>query len=69
MLGILSSRRHLPTWTTTGTSFVLGSTVTSMVNLPAASESAAAMGFPEKLPSHVSHEAPSATGLSASLGT
>src|SRR5262249_10947768 len=69
MLGIVISRRHLPTWMTTGTSFVTERVETSIENFPASSESAAAMGLPEKFPSHVSQAAPSAIGLRGSLGT
>ena len=65
-LGMVTWRRHLPTWMTSGTSAPLGTSVST--NLPFASESAVAMGLPDRVTLHRSHETPSGTESSGAFG-
>ena len=64
-VGIVTSRRHLPTWNTIGT-FTPGG-IPASVNFPWVSDRAMAAGAPDGWPQR-SHVMPSAIGVSAVVG-
>ena len=66
-LGIITCRRHFPTWMTSGTLVPVGTF--SSVNRPFTSLSAVAIGFPDSVTLQRSQEAPVGIGSSAAFGT
>src|SRR5664280_1893644 len=65
-VGIVTWRRHLPTWITSGMFDPPGTPV--RVNFPLTSVRALVMGLPDAVAVHWSHDAPVGTGSSAALG-
>ena len=70
-LATVTSRRHLPTWMTSGTFAPVGTSAAALprTNAPDASVFAATTGSPESVVVQASQLGPSGMGASARLGT
>jgi hypothetical protein len=66
-LGMVTWRRHLPTWITSGMFVPVGTF--SSTKRPAVSESAVAIGWPEAVALHGLHSAPSGMASTGAFGT